>query len=367
MNRAVLGLIFVVFLSSFYLECKALQYQDSRHRFLGSFLETDSTLEFVRHDHHRSKRNLEGKLTNQSKDCEEPGNNVNCSEIEVNHRYYVSQIISGGKEYWVDVRGNPNHTDESDLSNSYLLRKPYPLKFKFPYYGHLLDSVVLTTGESKLTVEWYQVYLHSDTSAGPFTFQCTLHKNGTIWFAYQKIPVNVANIPALPYHPVKVGIADAFVIEVKRRQVRYRYFYIYSTINITMESVKDNVAVIFKPQLNCVSAHSCSLCMNRTEQSNFTCEWCPELNRCSDGVDRHRADWETRKCKQNAIKELTKECKASTIRHDADLKASKSKQNGTKEKVHRTQEAHLDPQRQQHRTLYFLAHSLITLAVQQLK
>lgn len=175
-------------------------------------------------------------------------------------------------------------------------------------------SKVLTLhDESKLTVEWYQVYLHSDTSAGPFTFQCTLHKNGTIWFAYQKIPVKVANIPALPYHPVKVGIADAFVIEVKRRQVRYRYFYIYSTINITLESVKDNVAVIFKPQLNCVSAQSCSLCMNRTEQSNFTCEWCPELNRCSDGVDRHRADWETRKCKQNAIKELTKECKAGTM------------------------------------------------------
>ena len=29
--------------------------------------------------------------------------------------------------------------------------------------------------------------------------------------------------------------------------------------------------------------------------------------------------------------------------------------------------AYLDPQRQQHRTLYFLAHSLIALAVQQLK
>ena len=38
-----------------------------------------------------------------------------------------------------------------------------------------------------------------------------------------------------------------------------------------------------------------------------------------------------------------------------------------KQKLHRTQLAHLDPQRQQHRTLYFLAHSLITLAVQQLK
>ena len=60
----------------------------------------------------------------------------------------------------------------------------------------------------------------------------------------------MAEIPHLPYHPVKVGIADAFVIEVKRGQVRYRYFYIYSTINITMKSVRNNVAVIIKPQLS---------------------------------------------------------------------------------------------------------------------
>ena len=34
---------------------------------------------------------------------------------------------------------------------------------------------------------------------------------------------------------------------------------------------------------------------------------------------------------------------------------------------HQTQQAHLDPLSQQHRALYFLAYSLITLAVQQLK
>ncbi|XP_027057351.1 plexin domain-containing protein 2-like [Pocillopora damicornis] len=354
MNRAALTLIFGVLLSCFYLECKALQYQDSRHNFLSSLLETDNTLDLIRHDHHRSRRNLGGVLTNGSKDCEQPEKNLNCSEVEVHHKYYVSQIINSGKDYWVDVQGNPDHEEHYKLSDSYLLRKPYPLKFKFPYYGHLLDSVVLTTGgflymdvhdtrlmtqvqylaplmayfnphldkdskvltlhdESKLTVQWNQVHLHNNKSAGPFTFQCTLHKNGTIWFAYQAIPVDVAKIPHLPYHPVRVGIADAFVIEVKRGQVRYRYFYIYSTINITMEKVGNNVAVIIKPQLSCVSAQSCSLCMKRTEQSNFTCQWCPELNRCSDGVDRHRADWDAKNCPKNAVKELTKECKANTI------------------------------------------------------
>ena len=37
------------------------------------------------------------------------------------------------------------------------------------------------------------------------------------------------------------------------------------------------------------------------------------------------------------------------------------------QKLYRTQQAHLDPQRQKHRALYLLAHSLVTLAVQQLK
>lgn len=58
-------------------------------------------------------------------------------------------------------------------------------------------------------------------------------------------------IRSLPYHPVKVGIADAFVIRFKdtQKDILYRLFYIYSSINVTLESVKKDVAVIFEPQL----------------------------------------------------------------------------------------------------------------------
>ena len=67
-----------------------------------------------------------------------------------------------------------------------------------------------------------------------------------------QIPIKVGDIRPLPYHPVKVGIADAFVI--KRRDTRsnilYRFFYIYSTINITKDSVVNNAAVIFRPLLS---------------------------------------------------------------------------------------------------------------------
>jgi len=42
-----------------------------------------------------------------------------------------------------------------------------------------------------LTVEWYNVRLHVHENATdkPFTFQCTLHKDGRIWFAYKQVHV----------------------------------------------------------------------------------------------------------------------------------------------------------------------------------
>ena len=84
-----------VLLSFIWLVLLALQYQDSRHNFLSSLLETDNTLDLIRHDHHRSRRNLGGVLTNDSKDCEQPEKNLNCSEVEVSvvSRSYLFFIL----------------------------------------------------------------------------------------------------------------------------------------------------------------------------------------------------------------------------------------------------------------------------------
>ena len=72
------------------------------------------------------------------------------------------------------------------------------------------------------------------------------------WSLMFQIPVKVQDIPPLQYHPVKVGIADAFVIRRldPRRNILYRFFYIYSIINITKDSVVNNAAVIFHPLLS---------------------------------------------------------------------------------------------------------------------
>ena len=66
-----------------------------------------------------------------------------------------------------------------------------------------------------------------------------------------QIPVDVSTIPDVRYHPVRVGISDAFVRYYRhlgRPGVIYRVFHIYSQVNITKNSVVSGSAVVFHPQ-----------------------------------------------------------------------------------------------------------------------
>ncbi|CAH3188030.1 unnamed protein product, partial [Porites lobata] len=282
--------------------------------------------------HHRSKRNADS----------------NAPSCKVNHKYYVSHTYISGQRFWRNIEENPKSKVHPVLSQSFLKKSTLKLSFIFPYYGHYLDSVVLTTGgflymdfyntslltdvqylaplmayfspdhhpDSKvitlddglqLTVQWSKVYLRNRTHDGHFTFQCTLHKNGTIWFAYKEVPVNVSSIPDVRYHPVRVGISDAFVRYYRhlgRPGIIYRVFHIYSQVNITKNSVVNGSAVVFHPQTSCVNATSCTECMKRKQTTEFDCQWCPQTKRCSDKTDRNRAEWDLNGCSQNAVNQV---------------------------------------------------------------
>ena len=49
--------------------------------------------------------------------------NLLFSLFQEDHKYYVSEIIKNGQDYWVDVTGNENHNINPYLSDSYLLRQ----------------------------------------------------------------------------------------------------------------------------------------------------------------------------------------------------------------------------------------------------
>ena len=60
----------------------------------------------------------------------------------------------------------------------------------------------------------------------------------------------VDSISNRTYHPVRVGLSDAFVIVRPDlvKQVIYRYFFIYSQVNIAKKSVVNGSAVVFHPK-----------------------------------------------------------------------------------------------------------------------
>ena len=66
---------------------------------------------------------------------------------------------------------------------------PSDLLCRHFFFLLLMHSIIL------LWLAYMLLYntFHFFFSAGPFTFQCTLHKNGTIWFAYQAV---------IAFHPV---------------------------------------------------------------------------------------------------------------------------------------------------------------------
>ena len=74
-------------------------------------------------------------------------------------------------------------------------------QFRFSKAGNLFWSVMqaffFLLLMHSIILLWLAYMLLYNTfhffSAGPFTFQCTLHKNGTIWFAYQAV---------IAFHPV---------------------------------------------------------------------------------------------------------------------------------------------------------------------
>ncbi|XP_068742567.1 plexin domain-containing protein 1-like [Montipora capricornis] len=340
MKIHVVVLFFGAISFCFCLDCEALNYGHAQDHSDGRVENTRNTfIDSLNRD--RVKRNIDGNAALCIKE--------NCTE-KINHKYYVSEVLHDGRSFWMDIKGNRKTLLQKHLSDHYLKKATLKLSFKFPYYGHYLDRVVLTTGGflymdvyntqlmtevqylaplmayfnsklggdsqvltlddgTKLTVQWRKVLLHNKTDVGSFNFQCTLHKNGTIWFAYKQVPVAVNSLSDFKGHPVRVGISDAFVIQRRdpEQPIIHRKFFIYSQVNITKKRVVNGSAVIFHPQKSCVIADSCARCMELGKVTEFSCQWCPATGRCSDGADRYRAEWENSGCSSIAVKKSSDE------------------------------------------------------------
>ncbi|XP_038560953.1 plexin domain-containing protein 1-like [Micropterus salmoides] len=218
------------------------------------------------------------------------------------------------------------------LSNSYKQAVRVALSFDFPFYGHYLRQITIATGGFIFTgdithrmltatqyiaplmanfdpsyskdstvqyldngevfvVQWEQVRLPGKESEGAFTFQAALYKTGSITFSYRDIPLSLDVISSAE-HPVKVGLSDAFMVTSPSRQspeTQRRTIYEYHRVQIDNTKITKYSAVEFTALPTCLQHDSCELCLSSIQTSG--CSWCNVLQRCSDGMDRHRQEW----------------------------------------------------------------------------
>ncbi|XP_004080656.1 plexin domain-containing protein 1 [Oryzias latipes] len=230
------------------------------------------------------------------------------------------------------------------LSNTHRQAARVALSFDFPFYGHYLRQIIVATGGfifmgdithrmltatqyaaplmanfdpssstnstvrysdngNLFVVQWDKVRLKDRENEGSFTFQAALHSNGTIVFNYRDIPIPVEKMNS-PEHPVKVGLSDAFMAfhPASMPGIKRRTIYEYHRVEIDATKIVSRSAFEFIPLPTCLQHTSCDLCL----KSNLTtgCGWCNTLQRCSDGIDRHRLEW----LEYNCTKEATGTC-----------------------------------------------------------
>ncbi|XP_030610901.1 plexin domain-containing protein 1-like isoform X2 [Archocentrus centrarchus] len=267
--------------------------------------------------------------------------------VEDSQRYYRWQSFGPTDRQtanlWVDM--NNQHKSQvrihGILSNTHRQAARVALSFDFPFYGHDLRQIIIATGGfiymgeithrmltatqyiaplmanfdpsfsknstvkysdngNLFVVQWDKVRLKDREAAGPFTFQAVLHKNGTIVFNYRDIPLPVEEINSTE-HPLKVGLSDAFMGYLPASQLsdtKQRTIYEYHRVEIDTTKIVSGSAFEFTPLPTCLQHTSCDLCL--TSNLTTSCGWCNTLQRCSDGIDRHRQEWLDYNCPEEA-------------------------------------------------------------------
>ncbi|KAM8888472.1 plexin domain-containing protein 1-like isoform 1-T1 [Synchiropus picturatus] len=244
---------------------------------------------------------------------------------------------------WVDLDGlhKSQVRIHGILSNTHRQAARVALSFDFPFYGHYLRQIIIATGGfifmgeithrmltatqyiaplmanfdpsfsknstvrysdngNLFVVQWDHVRLKDREDEGSFVFQAALHKNGTIAFNYREIPVPVVKINSTE-HPVKVGLSDAFMAYLPSAQMsdaKRRTIYEYHRVEIDTTKIVSRSAFEFTPLPTCLQHTSCDFCLTSNVTSG--CGWCNTLQRCSDGIDRHRQEWLDYNCPEEA-------------------------------------------------------------------
>ncbi|XP_033098662.1 plexin domain-containing protein 2-like isoform X2 [Anneissia japonica] len=272
------------------------------------------------------------------------------------HNYYTSRYITQSEEamsYWVDFDLLNQPITPQQLATNHRQAVPAQLTFNFPFYGHHVKNVLITTGGfvymgdyyhkylaatqyiaplmanfdpsihenstirygdngTRFTVEWNQVHLKERPTVGNFTFQVSLLSDGRIIFVYRKLAVSGSEIPSKS-HPVRIGITDAYYNDTTINSfLKKRTIYEYHRVDLNLQQLQEGTAFHLTPKITCNMFTTCEECTQ--SYINFTCTWCEVVGRCSNGFDRYRQEWYDNGCSKNSnFINLLHQCPSSRV------------------------------------------------------
>uniref|UniRef100_A0A4W6FKT1 Plexin domain containing 1 n=1 Tax=Lates calcarifer TaxID=8187 RepID=A0A4W6FKT1_LATCA len=140
----------------------------------------------------------------------------------------------------------------------------------------------------------------AESQREPSPFRLHFTKKEPSHSAIKDIPLSLDVISSAE-HPVKVGLSDAFMVISPSSQSpdsQQQTIYEYHRVEMDTTKIASYSAVEFTALPTCLQHDSCELCLS----SNLTsgCSWCHVLQRCSDGMDRHRQEWLDYACSEES-------------------------------------------------------------------
>ncbi|RNA41160.1 plexin domain-containing 2 [Brachionus plicatilis] len=255
-------------------------------------------------------------------------NNSEQTIMEDNKNYYHQTVVRAELDQiinWVNLDSSKfsiyDVKKDHDLSNNYLKATIVRLKFRFPYYGHLLDQIVVATGgflyvgslmNPLITKAQYIAPLMANFDPALSNTSMIKYVDNTTHFICTWENLRLQDQPDYGEYTFQVIINHDAKIEYTIVQ--------YHVVNIPLENVKTGNSILLFMLPNCLQLKTCDTCINSL--TNFNCIWCPELQRCSDTVDRYRQEWLEFGCPMNYESQSNLTC-FNAVREASDQKSFK--------------------------------------------
>ena len=239
--------------------------------------------------------------------------------------YRVTKTNGSIDKFWIELNDDSKHHRMSTVPGA---AEKVNLTFGFPFYGHTISEIYVSTAgamsmdadyivpyigsfnpghsnesaihfgtrDNMFIVEWRNMFLRAAPPTGhigPFHFQTILDKDGTIMFLYRTVPGDAPHYQTALHSGVNIYTT------------RIHALVQYKGTEIESNDIHDNSVIVFTPESVCNLARNSKTCNARN--TPFHCKDCEITKNCSDEIYQLTHEW----LEENCEPELPEGCETS--------------------------------------------------------